>query len=165
MSEKRDWLDDLLEQVASGRMLPQDALSAFFMHKRDAAETTLTQEDHAFITAMDAAETAQLVAKWCARHAAALGGVTAIAADLRGPSLLHPRRRPPMVTGTDAAGRRVMLFSAADTAQGGEYGDDCLRVGGSFSGIHADPVFLPVFMSALTTALKGHGLPEPACTT
>ena len=74
MSENRDWLDDLLEQVASGRMLPQDALTAFFMHKREAAQMTLTQEDHAFITAMDAAETAQLVAKWCARHAAALGG-------------------------------------------------------------------------------------------
>lgn len=159
MSEEKNWMDDLLEQVASGRMLPQEALQAFFMHKRESADVGLTEADHAFITAMDAAETAHTVAKWCARHAAALGGVAAISVDLRRPGFLHPRRRPPMVTGVDATGRRVMLFNPADMAQGGEYGEDCMRAGGSFSGQQADPVFLPVFRSALNTALKGHGLP------
>ena len=163
MSEQANWLDELLEQVASGRMLPQEALQRFFLRNKEAQQPTLTEEDHAFLTAMDAAETGQIVAKWCARHAAALGGVTAIEADLRGPSFFHPRRQPPLVTGLDAAGRRVMLFSASDR-DGEEYMEDCLRVSGSFSGAKADPVFLPVFVSALTTALRGHGLPEPVYT-
>jgi len=163
MSEQSNWLDDLLEQVAAGRILPQEALQRFFLRKKEAAQPVLTAEDHAFLTAMDAAETAQTVAKWCARHAAALGGVVALEADLRGPSFFHPRRQPPLVTGTDAAGRRVMLFSAADR-EDGEYMEDCLRVSGSFSGARMDPVFLPVFISALDTALKGHGLPVPTYT-
>lgn len=163
MSEQANWMDDLLERVSAGRMLPQEALQRFFLHKREAAESTLSEEDHAFLTAMDAAETAQIVAKWCARNAAALGGVTAIGADLRGPSFFHMRRRPPMVTGVDLSGRRVILFSPADSARSEEYMEDCLRASGSFSA--ADRVFLPVFMSALTTALKGHGLPAPEYTT
>ncbi len=165
MSEEKNWMDELLEQVAAGRMLPQDALQRFFLHKREAAEATLSEADHAFLAATDAAETAQVVAKWCARNAAALGGVTAIAADLRRADFFHPRRRPPMVTGTDLSGKRVMLFHASDAAQSEEHAEDCLRVSGSFSGAYADPVFLPVFVSALTTALKGHGLPAPECTT
>lgn len=165
MSEQKDWLDELLEQVAAGRMLPQDALQRFFLHKRDANEATLTEADHAFLTAMDAAETAQIVAKWCARNAAALGGVNVISADLRRASFFHPRRRPPLVTGVALSGKRVMLFSPADAAQNDEYAEDCLRVSGSFSGAYADPVFLPVFTSAMTTALKGHGLPLPEYTT
>lgn len=163
MSEEKNWLDDLLEQVASGRMLPQDALQRFFLHKREDAQATLTQEDHAFLTAMDAAETAQVVAKWCARNAAAQGGVTAITADLRRPGFFHPRRRPPLVTAVDPSGKRIALFSTADVAQGGEYAEDCMRVSGSFSMANADPVFLPVFVSALNTALRGHGLPQPEC--
>lgn len=159
MSETNTWMDDLLEQVAAGRMLPQDALQAFFMHKREAAEMELTDADHAFLTAMDAAETAQIVAKWCARNAAAQGGVAAIQADLRRPGLLHPRRRPPLVTGLDPAGRKIALFSPDGAGQGGEYGEDCMRVGGSFSGAYGDAVFLPVFTSALRTALAAHGLP------
>ena len=161
MSEQKDWMDDLLEQVAAGRMLPQDALTAFFMHKRESADAGLTEADHAFITAMDAAETAQTVAKWCARNAAAQGGVAAIQVDLRRPGLLHPRRRPPMVTGLDLSGRKMALFSPDGAGQGGEYGEDCMRVSGSFSGAFADPVFLPVFTSVLTTAVTAHGLPRP----
>ena len=165
MSEQKNWMDDLLEQVAAGRMLPQDALNRFFLHKREEAQGTLTEADHAFLTAMDAAETAQVVAKWCARTAAALPGgmkaVTAISADLRRASFFHPGRRSPVVTGVDLSGKRVMLFSPADTARDAEYAEDCMRVGGSFSGAHGDPVFLPVFTSALTTACKGHGLPAP----
>ena len=114
MSEQKTWMDDLLEQVAAGKMLPQDALNQFFLHKREESGATLTQEDHAFLTAMDAAETAQVVAKWCARTAAALPGgiaaVTAIGADLRRASFFHPGRRPPLVTGLDMNGKRVMLF-------------------------------------------------------
>lgn len=165
MSEQNNWLDDLLEQVAAGRMLPQDALQRFFLHKREAAETALTEADHAFLTAMDAAETAQITAKWCARNAAAMGGVTAIMADLRGPSFFHPGRRPPLMTALDMSGRRVTLFCPADAAAGEEYAQDCLRVGGSFSGGRGDAVFLPVFTSALSTALRGHGLPAPEYTT
>ncbi|MBR3765195.1 MAG: hypothetical protein IKK57_11695 [Clostridia bacterium] len=168
MREQKTWMDDLLEQVAAGKMLPQDALNQFFLHKREESGATLTQEDHAFLTAMDAAETAQVVAKWCARHAAALPGgiaaMTAISADLRRASFFHPGRRPPLVTGLDMNGKRVMLFSPADTASDAEYAEDCLRVGGSISGAYADPVFLPVFISALTTACRGHGLPEPEYT-
>lgn len=161
MSDQNTWIDELLAQVASGRMLPQDALQQFFLHKREAAEATLSEEDHAFLTAMDAAETAQVAAKWCARNAAAQGGLTAIEADLRRPGFFHPRRKPPLITGTGMGGQRIMLFSINDPADGGEYAEDCLRVGGSFSAAYADPVFMPVFTSALVTALKGHGLPEP----
>lgn len=160
MSNQNSWMDKLLEQVAAGRMLPQDALQHFFMHKRAEKDATLTEEDHAFINAMDAVETAHIVAKWCARSAAAQGGVTAISADLRRPSFFHQRRRPPLVTGISMTGARCMLFSPADAA-GEEYGDDCMRVSGSFAGAPGDPAFIPVFTSALATALKGHGLPEP----
>lgn len=161
MSEANTWLDELLAQVASGRMLPQDALQQFFLHKRAEENPTLTEEDHAFINAMDAAEAAQTVAKWCARNAFAQGGVTAIEADLRFPGIFHARRRPPLVTGTSLTGSRIMLFSAADMGSGDEYGEDCVRVSGSFTGTQADPAFLPVFSSALTTALRSHGLPQP----
>ena len=168
MSEQKNWMDDLLEQVAAGKMLPQDALNQFFLHKREEAGSTLTEADHAFLTAMDAAETAQVVAKWCARTAAALpggmGAIMSISADLRRASFFHPGRKPPMVTGVDLSGKRVMLFSPADTARDAEYAGDCMRVSGSFSGAHADPVFLPVFTSALRTACRGHGLPEPEYT-
>lgn len=165
MSEQNDWMDDLLEQVAGGRMLPQEALQRFFLQKRTAEESTLSDADHAFLTAMDAAETAQLVAKWCARNAAALGGVVSISADLRAPSFFHMRRRPPLVTALDMSGKRITLFCPADAGTGEAYAEDCLRVSGSFSGAQADPVFLPVFRSALDTALKGHGLPAPEYTT
>lgn len=168
MSEQKTWMDDLLEQVAAGKMLPQEALNRFFLHKREDAQSTLTEADHAFLTAMDAAETAQVVAKWCARTAAALPGgmkvLAAIGADLRRASFFHPGRKPPLVTGVDLGGKRVMLFSPADAAQDAEYAEDCLRVSGSFSGAHGDPVFLPVFTSALTTACRNHGLPEPSYT-
>ena len=165
MNEQKDWMDDLLEQVAAGRMLPQDALTAFFMHKRESADAGLAEADHAFLTAMDAAETAQIVAKWCARNAAAQGGVAAIHVDLRRPGLLHPLRRPPMVTGLDLSGRKLALFTPDGAGQGGEYGEDCLRVSGSFSGAFAEAVFLPVFTSMLSTAAKAHGLPGPECIT
>lgn len=160
MSQERTWLDDLLEQVAAGRLLPQDALQQFFMHKREERDPSLTGEDHAFINAMDAVETAHIVAKWCARGAAAQGGVVSIEADLRLPTFFHQRRRPPLVTGTSVTGAKLMLFSAADTGSD-EYGEDCLRVSGSVSCAASDPAFLPVFTSALNTALRGHGLPEP----
>lgn len=164
MDDRETWLDDLLEQVAAGKMLPQEALNQFFLHKRESAETTLTEADHAFLTAMDAAETAQTVAKWCARNAAALpGGLSAISADLRRASFFHPGRRPPLVTGVDLNGKRVMLFSPADVAVDAQYAEDCLRVGGSFSGAYGDAVFMPVFISVLETACKGHGLPVPVC--
>ena len=91
--------------------------------------------------------------------------MTAISADLRRPTLFHMRRRPPLMTATDMSGRRMVLFCPADAATGEEYAEDCLRVSGSFAGVEAEPVFLPVFMSALATALKGHGLPEPDYTT
>lgn len=162
MSDQHSWIDELLSQVASGRLLPQDALQQFFLRKKAEEQASLTEEDHAFLTAMDAAETAQTVAKWCARNAAAQGGISAVEADLRRPGFFHPRRRPPLLTGTSLAGQSIMLFSLPGPADGGEYAEDCLRVGGSFSGAYADPVFLPVFISALKTALKGHGLPEPA---
>lgn len=165
MSEQKNWMDDLLEQVSAGRMLPQEALQRFFLHKREAEEAALNETDHAFLTAMDAAETAQIVAKWCARNAAALGGVTAVMADLRQPSFFHMRRRPPLVTALDLSGRRMVLFNPADAAAGDEYAEDCLRATGSFAGAAADAVFLPVFTSALNTALKGHGLPAPEYTT
>ena len=121
----------------------------------------LTAEDHAFLTAMYAAETAQVVAKWCARNAAAQGGAAAITVDLRRLGLLHPRRHPPRVTGLGLSGRKMMLFTPDGAGQGGEYGEDCLRVSGSFSGAWGDAVFLPVFTSALKTALTAHGLPAP----
>lgn len=161
MSEANTWLDDLLEQVASGRMLPQAALHQFFLHKRAEENPSLTEEDHAFINAMDAVEAAHIVAKWCVRNAGAQGGVTTIEADLRFPGFFHTRRRPPLVTGTSLAGSRIMLFSPADQGVSDEYGEDCIRVSGSFTGAQADPAFLPVFTSALTTALRGHGLPRP----
>ena len=161
MSEPKTWMDDLLEQVAAGKMLPQEALNRFFLHKRESEQTALTAEDHAFLTAMDAAETAQVVAKWCARNAAAQGGAAAITVDLRRPGLLHPRRHPPRVTGLGLSGRKMMLFTPDGAGQGGEYGEDCLRVSGSFSGAWGDAVFLPVFTSALKTALTAHGLPAP----
>lgn len=161
MPNENTWLDDLLAQVAAGRMQPQDALQQFFLHKRAEENPTLTEDDHAFINAMDAAETAQTVAKWCARNAAAQGGVTAIEADLRFPGIFHARRKPPLITGMSMTGSRIMLFSAADMGSGDEYGEDCVRVSGSFTGAQADPVFLPVFKSALNTALSGHGLPQP----
>ena len=161
MSEQHDWLDELLEQVAAGRMLPQDALQQFFLHKRADGSAVLTDEDNAFISAMDAVEVAQTVAKWCARNAAALGGAAAIEADLRRPTLFHPGRRPPRVTATALSGQKFMLFAADDAAVDDEYAQDCLRVSGSFTGSTADPAFLPVFISALETALKGHGLPMP----
>lgn len=165
MSEGKNWMDDLLEQVAAGRMLPQDALAAFFLRKREEEQSALTEADHAFLTAMDAAETAQIVAKWCARNAAVLGGVVSVSVDLRFPSFFHMRRRPPLVTALDAGGKRITLFCPADAAAGEEYAEDCLRASGSFSGAQADPVFLPVFRSALNTALRGHGLPAPEYTT
>lgn len=161
MPNENTWLDDLLAQVAAGRLQPQDALQQFFMHKKSEQDPTLTEEDHAFINAMDAVEVAHIVAKWCARNAAAQGGVTAIEADLRFPSLFHARRRPPLVTGTSLAGSRIMLFSPADPTVSDEYGDDCMHVSGSFTGAQADPAFLPVFTSVLTTALRSHGLPQP----
>ena len=65
MSEQKTWMDDLLEQVAAGRMLPQDALNRFFLHKREDAQGTLTEADHAFLTAMDAAETAAAIGCRC----------------------------------------------------------------------------------------------------
>lgn len=162
MSNEHDWLDELLTQVASGRLLPQDALQQFFMHKKAEQDATLTDEDNAFLNAMDTVETAQLVAKWVARNAAAQGGVAQITADLRPVSFFHPRRNPPLITGTSLSGARIMLFSPADTSRSQEYAEDCLRVSGSFSGAPADPAFHPVFISALTTALRGHGLPEPS---
>lgn len=161
MNQNDSWLDELLEQVAGGRMLPAEALQQFFLHKRGEENPTLTEADNAFISAMDAVEVAHIVAKWCARNAAVQGGVAALTVDLRRPGFFHPNRRPPLLTGLSLGGKRVMLFSPADTADGGEYAQDCLRVGGSFSGAQADPAFLPVFTSALTTALKGHGLPQP----
>lgn len=160
MSE-HNWLDELLEQVAAGRMLPQAALQQFFLRKKADGSAELTEEDNAFISAMDAVEVAQTVAKWCARCAAAQGGVATIEADLRRPSFFHPGRRPPRVTATDLTGRKIMLFAADDAANDDEYAQDCLRVSGSFTGAAADPTFLPVFVSALETALKGHGLPMP----
>lgn len=161
MKQNDSWLDELLEQVAGGRMLPAEALQQFFLHKREEADPTLTEEDNAFISAMDAVEVAHTVAKWCARNAAAQGGVAALTVDLRRPGFFHPNRRPPLVTGLALSGTRLMLFSPADPQQGGEYAEDCLRVAGSFSGAQGDPAFLPVFTSALNTALKGHGLPRP----
>ncbi|MBE5797242.1 MAG: hypothetical protein E7327_07685 [Clostridiales bacterium] len=161
MDKQNNWMDDLLSQVASGHMLPQDALQQFFLHKKAGGDATLTEEDNAFISAMDAVEVAHLVAKWCVRSVAALGNVTAIEADLRRPSFFHPNRRPPLVTGVAPNGRRVMLFAASDASSADEYAEDCLRAAGSFTGASADPAFLPVFMSALTTALSGHGLPAP----
>ena len=165
MSEEKNWMDDLLEQVAAGSMKPQEALGRFFMHKREKEAAALSEEDHAFLTAMDAVEAAQTVAAWCARNAAAQGGVVSIAADLRHPGFFHSGRRPPKVTGQGLSGRQIMLFCAADAGLGGEYGEACLRVAGSFSGTRADPVFLPVFIQAFTTALRSHELPEPVCTT
>ncbi len=161
MNNEQHWLDALLEQVAAGRMPPQEALQQFFLHKKADGSAALTEEDNAFISAMDAVEVAQTVAKWCARSAAAQGGVAAIEVDLRRPSFFHPGRRPPRVTATDLAGRKIMLFAADDAANEDEYAQDCLRVSGSFTGAAADPAFLPVFISALETALKGHGLPMP----
>lgn len=161
MSTEHDWLDELLEQVAAGRMLPQDALQQFFLRKKADGSAALTEEDNAFISAMDAAEVAQTVAKWCARNAAAQGGVASMEVDLRRPSFFHPNRRPPRVTALALTGRQIALFSADDAAVDGEYAQDCLRVNGSFTGAAADPAFLPVFISALGTALKGHGLPQP----
>lgn len=161
MNQNDNWLDDLLEQVAGGRMLPADALQKFFMHKREEQDPTLTEADNAFISAMDAVEVAHTVAKWCARNGAAQGGLSAITADLRRPGLFHPRRRPPLVTGLSLSGGRVTLLSPLDAADGSEYAEDCLRVAGSFTAAQADPAFLPVFTSALNTALRGHGLPEP----
>nr|MBR4280867.1 hypothetical protein [Clostridia bacterium] len=158
MSESKDWLDDLLDQVASGRMQPQHALQQFFLHKREAAEQTLTDADHAFLTAMDAAETAYIVARWCARRAASLGDIAAIRADLRGPSFFQPHRRPPVITALTAGGSRAVLFTPDG---GGEDMEDCLRVSGSFSGARGDAVFMPVFRSMLIKALKHVGLPEP----
>lgn len=160
MDKQSNWLDALLEQVADGTLPPQDALEQFFLRKRAEGASTLTVEDNAFISAMDAVEVARTVAKWCERSAAIHGGVQAISADLRRPTLFHPRRRPPQLTGLTLAGARVMLFSPDDAAEG-EYAEDCLRVSGSFTGAAADPAFLPVFTSALTTALRQLGLPEP----
>lgn len=161
MNNEHHWLDELLEQVAAGRMLPQDALQQFFLRKRADGSAVLTEEDNAFISAMDAVEVAQAVAKWCARNAAAQGGVTDIEADLRRPSFFHPNRRPPRITALALNGRRITLFSADDAATDSEYAEDCLRVSGSFTGAAADPAFLPVFTSALTTALEKHQLPHP----
>lgn len=162
MPNENTWLDDLLAQVASGAMQPQDALQQFFLHKRKAGDTALTEEDHAFISAMDAVETAHIVAKWCARSAAAQGGVTAILADLRRPGFFRMNRRPPLVSGISlVSGRSVMLFSPADVSGDDEYAEDCIRVSGSFAGAPGDPAFIPVFKSALNTALKGYGLPVP----
>lgn len=161
MSDNQNWLDELLEQVAAGQMLPQDALQRFFLRKKADGSAVLTEEDNAFISAMDAVEVAQSVAKWCARNAAAQGGVSDIEADLRRPSFFHPNRRPPRITGMALSGRRITLFSADDAAADGEYAEDCLRVSGSFTGAAADPAFLPVFISALGTALEKHRLPQP----
>lgn len=161
MSEQKDWLDELLEQVADGDMPPQEALERFFLHKRAEGSAVLTEEDNAFISAMDAVETAQAIAGWCARSAEAQGGVIAIEADLRRPTLFHPNRRPPKITGTAASGKRIMLFSADDAAMNDEYAQDCLRAAGSFTGTAADPAFLPVFMSALGAALEKRQLPRP----
>lgn len=161
MANDTNWLDELLAQVAEGRMLPQDALQHFFLHKKRAGDAILTDEDQAFISAMDTVEVAQLAAKWCARNAAIHGPLAAIEADLRRPTFFHPRRRPPLITGTTPSGQRLMLFSADDGGAQGEYAEDCLRAAGCFSAAAIDPAFLPVFTSALTTALKGHGLPEP----
>ena len=161
MSNEHNWLDELLAKVASGDMPPQEALQQFFLHKRAEGSAALTEEDNAFISAMDAVETAQLVAKWCARYAEAQGGVTAIEVDLRRPSFFHPNRRPPLITGTALSGKRIMLFSTDHAGMDGEDAADCLRVSGSFSGAAADPVFLPVFRNALATAITGLGLPSP----
>ena len=161
MNQPQDWLDALLAEVADGRLLPADALQQFFLHKRQSGDPTLTEEDNAFITAMDAAEVAQRVASWCQRNAAAQGGVAQITVDLRRPGFFSPNRRPPSVTGVTAAGRRIMLFSPADVSAGGDYAEDCLRAGGSFTAAREDPVYLPVFRSALMTALHRLQLPEP----
>lgn len=160
MDQQSNWLDALLEQVAAGKLLPQDALEQFFLRKRAEGAAALTDEDNAFISAMDAVEVAQLIAKWCGRCAEMAGGLESITADLRRPSFFHPRRRPPLVTGQTGSGKRVMIFSPDDTAEG-EYAEDCLRVAGSFSGAATDPAFLPVFTSALQTALHSRGLPVP----
>ncbi|MBQ8201795.1 MAG: hypothetical protein IJZ74_08515 [Clostridia bacterium] len=162
MPNTADYLDDLLTQVAAGHMLPQDALQAFFLHKKRSGDTILTEEDNAFISAMDTVEVAHIVAKWCARTATAIGGVQAIEADLRRPTFFHPRRRPPLITAVDMRGRKTCLFSpdAAQAADAGQQ-EDCLHVCGSFSEAAVNPAFLPVFRSALTTAVRAHGLPEP----
>lgn len=161
MENESTWLDGLLEQVATGEMLPQEALQRFFLHKKEANEATLTDEDNAFMDAMSVVEAAQTVAKWCVRNASVQGGVTAIEADLRHPSFFRPRRNPPLLTGTSLLGKQILLFSPQDTSAGQEYTDDCLRVSGSFTCARGNPAFLPVFTSALTTALKAHGLPAP----
>ena len=158
VSEPSTWLDDLLEQVASGGMQPQEALNRFFLHKREGGETSLAAQDHAFLTAMDAVETAHIVARWCARRAEKMADIAGLQVDLRGPAFFHPRRRPPVINAVDISGHRTCLFSPDGT---GEDMEDCLRVSGSFSGDRGDAVFLPVFRAMLTTALKGCGLPEP----
>jgi len=160
MDQQSNWLDALLEQVAAGKLLPQDALEQFFLRKRAEGAAALTDEDNAFISAMGTVEAARTVARWCERGAAVHGGIQALTADLRRPTFFHPRRRPPQVTGLTLAGMRVMLFSPDDAADG-EYAEDCLRVSGSFAGAAADPAFMPVFCSALCTALQQLGLPEP----
>lgn len=162
MAENRDYLDELLEQVAGGHMLPQEALTKFFLHKKAAGDATLTEADNAFITAMDTVEVAHVVAKWCARGAEEVGGVQSIEVDVRRPGFFHPHRRPPQVNAIAMSGVKVLLFavhraSHADT----EYLEDCLHAEASFADERSNPAFLPVFTSALSTALKAHGLPEP----
>lgn len=162
MAEQRDYLDELLEQVADGRMLPQDALTQFFLHKKAAGSAMLTEEDNAFITAMDTVEVAHLVAKWCARSAVDVGGVQSISVDVRRPGFFHMHRMPPKVEAVAMSGAKVLLFAVQRASHADpEYLEDCLHVEASFADERSNPAFLPVFTSVLTKALKAHGLPEP----
>lgn len=162
MAEQKDYLDELLEQVAAGRMLPQDALTKFFLHKRASGDTTLTEADNAFISAMDTVEVAHLVAKWCARGAADVGGVQSLTVDVRSPGFFHPHRRPPQVEAVAMSGAKVLLFSVhRANSVDPEYDEDRMHAEASFADARANAAFLPVFTSALATALKAHGLPEP----
>ena len=90
MSNNNDWLDALLEQVAAGKLLPQEALEQFFLRKRAEGAAALTDEDNAFISAMDAVQVAHLIAKWCEKCAAMAGGLQSICLDLRRPSFFTP---------------------------------------------------------------------------
>lgn len=162
MANHTDYLDELLGEVAEGRLLPQEALTKFFLHKKEAGDATLTDDDQAFITAMDTVEVAHSVAKWCARNAADVGGVQSVTVDVRGRDFFHPRRRPPQVDAVSAGGAKVRLFSPVFGANGsGEYREDCLHAEASFAEAQVNPAFLPVFCSVLDRALAAHGLPKP----
>lgn len=162
MSESVNYLDDLMQQVADGHLLPQDALGQFFMRKKAAGEATLTEEDNAFISAMDTVEVAHTVARWCAHNAAVLGGVGEITVDLRRPGFFHPYRKPPQVNAVTLTGQKVVLFAPGGAAnEDQELMEDCLHVEGSWTDERTNPAFLPVFCSVLTRALEAHGLPAP----